>query len=95
MGKALNGKTVLLSGGSRGIGLAIAVRAAQDGASIVLAAKTATPHRSLPGTIHTAAEQIRSAGGQALPAAGDIRSDETIGKVVAAAVDTFGVSTSA
>ena len=71
----LAGKTILMSGGSRGIGLAIALRAAADGANIAMLAKTDTPHPKLEGTIHTAAEQIRAAGGQALPIVGDVRGD--------------------
>ncbi len=63
----LKGKTMFLSGGSRGIGLAIAKRAAKDGANIVIAAKTAEPHPKLPGTIYSAAEEIEEAGGKALP----------------------------
>jgi citronellol/citronellal dehydrogenase len=65
--RTLAGKTILVSGGSRGIGLAIALRAARDGASIVLLAKTATPHPKLEGTIYTAAEQVEAAGGRAVP----------------------------
>lgn len=80
----------MMSGGSRGIGLAIALRAARDGANVALIAKTAQPHPKLRGTIYEAAEQIERAGGRALPVAGDIRSDETIAKAVAAAIDTFG-----
>ncbi|MYS79387.1 SDR family oxidoreductase [Embleya scabrispora] len=87
---ALAGKTVVMSGGSRGIGLAIALRAAADGANVVLIAKTDTPHPRLRGTIHTAAEAIRAAGGTALPVVGDIRSDATIEAAVEAAVEAFG-----
>jgi citronellol/citronellal dehydrogenase len=83
--------TVVMSGGSRGIGLAIALRAAADGANIVLLAKTAKPHPKLAGTIHSAAEAIRSAGGQAVPVVGDVRSDSDVTAAVAAAVDGFGV----
>jgi citronellol/citronellal dehydrogenase len=86
----LSGKTIVMSGGSRGIGLAIATRAAADGANIVLIAKTDQPDARLNGTIHTAAEAIREAGGHALPIVGDIRSDETIAHAVASAVDAFG-----
>ena len=64
---SLKGKTIFISGGSRGIGLAIALRAAADGANITIAAKTAEPHPKLPGTIHTAAQEIEEAGGKALP----------------------------
>lgn len=86
----LAGKTIIMSGGSRGIGLAIALRAATDGANIVLIAKTDQPDPRLDGTIHTAAAAIKSAGGKALPILGDIRSDETIAQAVTAAVETFG-----
>ncbi|GAA4471217.1 SDR family oxidoreductase [Phytohabitans houttuyneae] len=89
-GGTLAGRTIVMSGGSRGIGLAIALRAARDGANIVLIAKTDTPHPKLRGTIHTAAEQIRAAGGRAVPVVGDVRSDETIERAVRAAVDEFG-----
>lgn len=63
----LSGKTVVISGGSRGIGLAIALRCARDGANVAILAKTVTPHPKLPGTIYTAAEEIRKVGGKALP----------------------------
>ena len=86
----LTGRTLLMSGGSRGIGLAIATRAAQDGANIVLLAKTAQPHSRLQGTIHTAAAQIDAAGGRALPIVGDVRNDDDVARAVAAAVDRFG-----
>jgi citronellol/citronellal dehydrogenase len=74
----LAGKTILMSGGSRGIGLAIALRAARDGANIALIAKTAEPHPRLEGTIFTAAEEIEKAGGQALPIVGDVRDDAIV-----------------
>lgn len=90
MTKTLSGTTIVMSGGSRGIGLAIALRAAADGANIVLIAKTDTPHPKLAGTIHTAAAQIQDAGGRALPIVGDVRSDQTIAAAVDAAVDEFG-----
>jgi citronellol/citronellal dehydrogenase len=80
----------LISGGSRGIGLSIAVRAAQDGANIVLMAKTGEPHPKLAGTVYTAAEQLVAAGGQALPLVGDVRNDDDVARAVAAAVDRFG-----
>lgn len=80
--KKLAGKTILMSGGSRGIGLAIALRAARDGANIAMLAKTDTPHPKLEGTIHTAAEQIRAAGGQALPIVGDVRDDNDVTQAV-------------
>jgi len=87
---SLGGRTILLSGGSRGIGLAIAVRAARDGANIVLLAKTGEPHSRLEGTVHTAAQRIQAAGGQALPVVGDVRRDEDVARAVAAAVERFG-----
>jgi citronellol/citronellal dehydrogenase len=86
----LRGRTILMSGGSRGIGLAIAIRAAQDGANVVLLAKTGQPHATLAGTVHSAAEQIESAGGQALAIVGDVRRDEDVAGAVAAAVERFG-----
>lgn len=69
----LRGKTLFISGGSRGIGHAIALRAAEDGANVIIAAKTGEPHPKLPGTIHTAADDIRKAGGKALAVVCDIR----------------------
>ena len=87
---SLKGKTLFITGGSRGIGQAIALRAARDGANIVIAAKTSEPHPSLPGTIHSVAEQIRDAGGQALPLAVDIRNEDDIASAVAQAVARFG-----
>ncbi len=87
---SLRGRTVLLSGGSRGIGLAIAARAAEDGANIVLMAKTGKPHPKLEGTVYTAAEQLVAAGGQALPLVGDVRRDEDVERAVSAAVEHFG-----
>ncbi|NLE99097.1 MAG: NAD(P)-dependent oxidoreductase [Propionibacterium sp.] len=89
-GGALAGRTMLLSGGSRGIGLAIALRAAADGANVALLAKTDTPHPKLDGTVHTAAEQIRAAGGQALPIVGDVRDDDDIERAVRGTLDAFG-----
>ena len=86
----LKNKTLFVSGASRGIGLAIAKRAAQDGANIILAAKTAEPHPKLPGTIYTAAEEIEEAGGQALPVICDIRDEENVRKAVNLGVDKFG-----
>jgi citronellol/citronellal dehydrogenase len=86
----LAGRTLLMSGGSRGIGLAIATPAAQDGANIVLLAKTAQPHSRLQGTIHTAPAQIDAAGGRALPIVGDVRNDDDVARAVTAAVDRFG-----
>ena len=86
----LENKTLFVSGASRGIGLAIAKRAAQDGANIILAAKTAEPHPKLPGTIFTAAEEIIEAGGKALPVICDIRDEENVRKAVNEGVDKFG-----
>jgi citronellol/citronellal dehydrogenase len=88
--RSLAGKTIFMSGGSRGIGLAIAVRAAADGANVALIAKTAEPHPKLEGTIYTAAETIEEAGGQALPILGDIRDDDQVASAVAQAIDRFG-----
>lgn len=86
----LSGLTMLISGGSRGIGLAIALKAAADGANVALLAKTAEPHPKLEGTIFTAAREIEKAGGKALPIVGDVRSDESIEDVVARTVEKFG-----
>jgi citronellol/citronellal dehydrogenase len=86
----LKGKTLFITGASRGIGKAIALRAARDGANIVIAAKTTEPHPKLPGTIYTAAEEIERAGGRALPVAVDIRDENQIAAAVARAVETFG-----
>jgi len=86
----LKDKTLFISGGSRGIGLAIAKRAAQDGANIIIAAKTAAPHPKLPGTIYTAAEEIEQAGGQALPVVCDIRDEQQVEAAVAAGAGQFG-----
>ena len=88
--KSLKGKTIFMSGGSRGIGLAIALRAAKDGANIVIAAKTAEPHPKLPGTIYSAAKEIEDAGGQALPVICDVRSEENVQAAVQGAVGEFG-----
>jgi citronellol/citronellal dehydrogenase len=87
---SLSGRTILMSGGSRGIGLAIAVRAARDGARVALIAKTAEPHPKLPGTIYTAAEEIEAAGGEALPIVGDIRDAEAVEAAVTQTVERFG-----
>jgi len=86
----LAGKTLFISGASRGIGLAIALRAARDGANIVIVAKTDKPHPRLPGTIHTAAAEIEAAGGQALPLAVDIRFEDQVYSAVEQAVRRFG-----
>ena len=87
---SLAGRTILMSGGSRGIGLAIALRAARDGANIALLAKTGQPHAKLEGTVYTAAEQIEAAGGQALPLVGDVRNDADVEGAVKSAVERFG-----
>ncbi|HEX8010826.1 MAG TPA: NAD(P)-dependent oxidoreductase [Casimicrobiaceae bacterium] len=87
---SLNGRTLFITGASRGIGLAIALRAARDGANIVIAAKTTEPHPKLPGTIHSAAAQLERAGGAALPLAVDIRDDAAVARAVEAAVARFG-----
>jgi citronellol/citronellal dehydrogenase len=87
---SLAGRTLFISGGSRGIGLAIALRAAQDGANIALIAKTAQPHPKLPGTVFTAAEEIEAAGGSALPIVGDIRDEAQVEAAVASAAERFG-----
>jgi citronellol/citronellal dehydrogenase len=86
----LSGKTILMSGGSRGIGLAIALRAARDGANIAILAKTDTPHPKLEGTVHSAAEQIRAAGGRALPIVGDVRNDDDVAEAVLTTRGEFG-----
>ena len=87
---SLKGKTLFITGASRGIGLAIAKRAAHDGANIVVIAKTTEPNPKLPGTIYSAAEEIKAAGGQALPLAVDIREEDAVLAAVAKAVETFG-----
>ena len=86
----LKNKTLFVSGASRGIGLAIAKRAAKDGANIILAAKTAEPHPKLPGTIYTAADEIIEEGGQALPVICDIRDEENVRDAVNKGLDHFG-----
>jgi len=86
----LKGRTLFVTGGSRGIGLAIAVRAARDGANVAIVAKTDAPHPRLPGTIHTAAREIEAAGGRALPMACDIRDEQALTDAVAATVAHFG-----
>jgi citronellol/citronellal dehydrogenase len=87
---AFTGKTVFITGASRGIGKAIGLRLAQEGANIVIAAKTAEPHPSLSGTIYTAAEEMEAAGGKALPIIMDIRSEEMVQAAVDLAVEEFG-----
>jgi citronellol/citronellal dehydrogenase len=86
----LRGKTIVMSGGSRGIGLAIALRAARDGANVTLLAKTAVPHPRLSGTIYTAAEEIEAAGGHALAVVGDVRDERAVDDAVERAVALFG-----
>jgi citronellol/citronellal dehydrogenase len=88
--RTLAGKTLFISGGSRGIGLAIAVRAARDGANVALIAKTGEPHPKLEGTVYTAAQEIEDAGGRALPIVGDIRDDQQVADAVAQTVEAFG-----
>ena len=90
MADSLNGRVIFMSGGSRGIGLEIAKRAAQDGARVVVMAKTAEPHPRLPGTVYTAADEIQAAGGEALPIVGDIRDADAVDDAVAQAVERFG-----
>jgi citronellol/citronellal dehydrogenase len=87
---SLKDKTLFITGASRGIGLAIALRAARDGANIVVAAKTDTPHPKLPGTIHSAAEAIVKAGGKALPLVVDVRDETSVKEGMERAVEAFG-----
>jgi citronellol/citronellal dehydrogenase len=87
---SLEGRVMFMSGGSRGIGLAIAIRAARDGAKVALMAKTAEPHPKLPGTVFTAAEEIQAAGGEALPIVGDIRDAEAVEAAAAQTAERFG-----
>ncbi len=87
---SLKGKTLFITGASRGIGKAIALAAAKDGANVVIAAKTAEPHPKWPGTIYTAAEEVEAAGGKALPCIVDIRFEEKVQAAVDKAVETFG-----
>jgi citronellol/citronellal dehydrogenase len=86
----LNGKTIFITGASRGIGLSIALKAAKDGANIVIAAKTAEAHPKLEGTIFTAAEEVKKAGGKCLPVQCDIRDEKSVKEAVELAVKTFG-----
>jgi citronellol/citronellal dehydrogenase len=88
--KMLADRTVVISGGSRGIGLSIGVAAARQGANVVLMAKTDTPHPRLPGTVHTAAANVEAAGGKALAVVGDVRREEDVQRAVEAAVQRFG-----
>ena len=88
--KTLSGKTLFITGGSRGIGRAIALRAARDGANVAIAAKTAEPHPKLSGTIHTVADEIRKAGGKALPIQLDVRDENAIVEAVKRTAQEFG-----
>jgi citronellol/citronellal dehydrogenase len=90
MTRSLEGKTLFISGASRGIGLEISLRAARDGANVALIAKTAEPNPKLEGTVYTAAKAIEDAGGQALPIVGDIRDEEQVFSAVADTVECFG-----
>src|ERR1700712_482448 len=87
---SLKGKTLFITGASRGIGLAIALRCARDGANVAIAAKTETPHPKLEGTIYTAAEQIEKAGGRAPPLVADVREEERVNSAIAATAAKFG-----
>ncbi|GAA1345202.1 SDR family oxidoreductase [Arthrobacter roseus] len=89
-GRSLQGRTILMSGGSRGIGLAIALRAARDGANVAIMAKTGEPHPKLEGTVHTAAAAIEQAGGRALAIVGDVRNDDDVVGAVERTVKEFG-----
>lgn len=88
--RKLAGRTLFITGASRGIGKAIALKAARDGANIVIAAKTATPHKTLPGTIYTAAAEVEAAGGKALPCVVDIRDENQVRAAVQSAAAKFG-----
>ncbi|MFE7228337.1 SDR family oxidoreductase [Nocardioides sp. NPDC057577] len=90
MSTTLNGRTIVMSGGSRGIGLAIALRAARDGANIVMLAKTAEPHPKLPGTLGESVRAVENAGGQGLAVVGDVRDDGDVQRAIDSAVDRFG-----
>jgi citronellol/citronellal dehydrogenase len=87
---SLKGKTLFITGGSRGIGLAIAIRAARDGANVTIAAKTAEPHPKLEGTIYTAAAEIEGAGGKCLPLMVDVRDEQSVTDAIAKTAETFG-----
>ncbi len=87
---SLKGKTLFITGASRGIGLAVALRAARDGANVAIAAKTETPHPKLPGTIHAAAAEIEAAGGQALALAVDVREEDAVRKAIERTAAHFG-----
>lgn len=88
--RTLEGRTLFITGASRGIGLAIAIRAARDGANVAIAAKTTEPHPKLPGTIFTAAAEVEAAGGRALPLATDIRDESQVARAVERTVQEFG-----
>ena len=90
MSASLAGKTLFITGASRGIGLAIALRAARDGANVAIAAKTVEPHKYLPGTIYTAAKEIEAAGGRALPLVVDVRDEASVRQAVEATAQAFG-----
>jgi citronellol/citronellal dehydrogenase len=90
MTRSLQGRTLFITGASRGIGLAIARRAARDGANVAIAAKTDTPHRSLPGTIYSAAEEVVAFGGRALPLVCDVREEDQVAAAIARTVEEFG-----
>jgi citronellol/citronellal dehydrogenase len=87
---SLAGKTLFITGASRGIGLAIGLRAAREGANVAIAAKTAEPHPKLPGTIYSAAQEIEAAGGRALPLLVDVRDEDAVKEAIAKTVETFG-----
>jgi citronellol/citronellal dehydrogenase len=90
LGRELSDRTLVVSGGSRGIGLAIALGAARAGANVVLLAKTAEPHPKLPGTVHTAVAEVEAAGGKAVAVVGDVRKEEDVQRAVETAVEHFG-----
>jgi citronellol/citronellal dehydrogenase len=90
MASTLSGKTLFITGASGGIGLAIGLKAARDGANVVIAAKTAEPNPKLPGTIYSAAEEIEKAGGKALPLAVDVRDEEQVCEALERTAATFG-----
>lgn len=90
MGESLKGRTIVMSGGSRGIGLAILIAAAREGANAVILAKTDTPDPRLPGTVHTAVAEIEAAGGAAVAVVGDVRNEADVERAVTTAVDRFG-----
>lgn len=90
MTRSLKGKTLFITGASRGIGRAIALRAARDGANVAIASKTAAPHPTLPGTIHEVAREIEAAGGRALAIEMDVREETEIARAVARTADAFG-----